>query len=112
MSYTDYKIVIGANAEDLSTQMAEAIADGYQPLGQPLLQWGSFNLAQAVVKGTADGGGAGGSYTLPAATAAALGGVKLAAHQAPSTATDAAGLVTDFNALLTKLQGSGAMAGS
>lgn len=111
MSYTDYKIVVGANAEDLSTQMAEAIADGYQPLGQPILQWGSFNLAQAVVKGTADGG-AGGSYTLPAASAAALGGVKLAAHQAPSTATDAAGLVTDFNALLTKLQGSGAMAGS
>lgn len=112
MSYTDYKVVVGANAEDLSDQVADAIADGYQPLGQPLLQWGSFNLAQAVVKGTADGGGGGGSYTLPKATAAALGGVKLAGHQAASTATDTAGLVTDFNALLTKLQTSGAMADS
>lgn len=112
MSYTDYKVVIGANAEDLSAQVADAIADGYQPLGQPILQWGSFNLAQAVVKGTPDGGGSGGSYTLPEASAGALGGVKLAVYQAASTATDAAGLVTDFNALLTKLQASGAMADS
>lgn len=112
MSYTDYKIVIGTDAEDLSAQMMDAIADGYQPLGQPLLQWGSFNLGQAVVKGTADGGGAGGSYSLPKASAAALGGVKLADHQAASVATDTAGLLADLNALLTKLQASGVMADS
>jgi hypothetical protein len=111
MSYTDYKVVVGTNAEDLTVQVTEAIADGYQPLGQPVLQWGSFNLAQAVVKGSG-GGGDGGSYTLPAATAAALGGVKQATHQAASTASDVAGLVADFNAALTKLQTSGAMASS
>ena len=49
-------------------------------------------------------------YTLPAATDAALGGVKLAANQADSTADSLAGLVTDFNSLLDKLQTAGVMA--
>lgn len=75
-------------------------------------------------------------YTLPAASASALGGVKAAAKgsgdtvevklgtdeklyvpaypaaavQADSTAADAAGLVTDFNALLAKLRAAGLMA--
>lgn len=35
-----------------------------------------------------------------------------AAGQADSTATDAAGLVTDFNALLAKLRAAGLIAGS
>lgn len=47
------------------------------------------------------------TYTLPAATANALGGVKLTAAQADSTATDTAGIVTDFNALLAKLRTAG-----
>ena len=50
------------------------------------------------------------AYTLPAATASALGGVKKAATQADSTATDAEGLVSDFNALLAKLKAAGIMA--
>lgn len=50
------------------------------------------------------------AYTLPAATASALGGVKKAATQADSTATDAEGLVADFNALLAKLKTAGIMA--
>lgn len=49
------------------------------------------------------------AYTLPAATTSALGGVKKAAAQADSTATDVAGLVTDFNALLAKLKAAGIM---
>lgn len=49
------------------------------------------------------------TYTLPAATTAALGGVKKMAAQADSTATDVAGLVTDFNALLAKLKAAGMM---
>ena len=49
-------------------------------------------------------------YTLPAATADALGGVMLAANQADSTATTVAGLKDDFNALLTKLKTAGIMA--
>lgn len=43
------------------------------------------------------------------ATASVVGGVKAAATQAASTATDVAGLVTDFNALLTKLKAAGIM---
>lgn len=45
-----------------------------------------------------------------AATASVVGGVKMAATQAASTATDVALLVTDFNALLTKLKAAGIMA--
>ncbi|MCC8456053.1 head fiber protein [Streptomyces rochei] len=45
-----------------------------------------------------------------AATASVVGGVKQAATQANSTATDAAGVVTDFNALLAKLKAAGIMA--
>ncbi|MFV8869566.1 head fiber protein [Serratia fonticola] len=44
------------------------------------------------------------------ATTLVIGGVKQAATQANSTATDAAGLVTDFNALLAKLKAAGIMA--
>lgn len=44
-----------------------------------------------------------------AATATVVGGVKAAATQADSTASDVAGLVTDFNALLAKLKAAGIM---
>lgn len=47
--------------------------------------------------------------TIPAATTSTIGGVKKMAAQADSTATDVAGLVTDFNALLTKLKAAGMM---
>lgn len=47
----------------------------------------------------------GGGYTLPAASSAAIGGVKMAANVAnagASSATDVAGAVADLNALATK----------
>ncbi|WP_308354332.1 head fiber protein [Serratia marcescens] len=47
---------------------------------------------------------------MTAATASVVGGVKQTATQANSTATDVAGLVTDFNALLAKLKAAGIMA--
>lgn len=47
------------------------------------------------------------AYTLPVATTAKIGGVKMSASQADSVATDATGLVTDFNALLAKLRTAG-----
>lgn len=50
------------------------------------------------------------AYTLPNATASVRGGVLQAVTQAASTATDVAGLVTDFNALLTKMKTAGQMA--
>ena len=88
-------------------------------------------LAGAKIKAdegaTVEGFG-GGSYTLPPATSETLGGVKVGAglsvsedgtlsadgitkaeNQADSTATDAEGLVTDFNALLAKLKAAGLM---
>ena len=49
-------------------------------------------------------------YTLPAAEAAALGGVLLAANQAASAAADVAALTADFNTLLGALKAAGIMA--
>jgi len=47
---------------------------------------------------------------LPAATASASGGITRAPAQANSTATDVAGIVADFNALLAKLRTAGVIA--
>lgn len=44
-----------------------------------------------------------------AATTTTAGTVKQAAAQADSVATDVAGLVTDFNALLAKLRATGVL---
>jgi hypothetical protein len=44
--------------------------------------------------------------------AVAAGDIPVAAHQANSVAADVATLVTDFNALLAKLQAAGLMASS
>lgn len=54
--------------------------------------------------------GAGTPYVLPAATTSVNGGVKMAAAQANTAATDVAGLVTDINALLAKLRAAGLLA--
>lgn len=50
------------------------------------------------------------TFTPPNATTGARGGVLQAAAQANSTATDVAGLVADFNALLAKLRTAGILA--
>jgi hypothetical protein len=50
------------------------------------------------------------AYVLPAAEAAALGGVMLAANQIDSVAATVAGLKDDVNALLAKLKTAGIMA--
>lgn len=51
-----------------------------------------------------------GVVAMPIATSLTLGGVKQAVAQADSTATDVAGLKTDFNALLAKLRTAGILA--
>ncbi|ELY2553685.1 head fiber protein [Cronobacter sakazakii] len=51
----------------------------------------------------------GDSVTIPAATTTAIGGVKKMTSQNASTATDVAGVVTDLNALITKLKAAGMM---
>lgn len=67
---------------------------------------GTSNLAIGTTSTTAKAG----DYAPPAATTAANGTVKMAAAQANSTATDVAGLVADFNALLGKLRTAGIIA--
>lgn len=117
-----YQVIVEQGSAALATAVEAAItADstlapigGVQQLGS---QW-----SQALSSSAAGSSSGGTSYTLPAATADALGGVKLAAHQAnagSSSATDVTTLVTDFNALATKynallaaLQAAGIMASS
>ncbi|WP_353852807.1 head fiber protein [Dehalobacter restrictus] len=48
--------------------------------------------------------------TLEIKQEASVTGLPIAENQADSTATDVAGLVTDFNDLLTKLKAAGLMA--
>lgn len=48
--------------------------------------------------------------TLEILNGASVTGLPIAENQADSTATDTAGLVTDFNALLAKLKAAGLMA--
>ena len=86
-------------------------------------------LPGAVVEGLDGDGGGGSGYTLPAATASTLGGIKVgsglsitaegvlsadgitpAAAQADSEATTIATLKTDFNALLAALRTAGLLA--
>ena len=50
------------------------------------------------------------TFAPPAATASVVGGVKQAAAQANSAATDVAGLLADFNSLLAKLRTAGVLA--
>ncbi|MGI1245165.1 head fiber protein [Raoultella ornithinolytica] len=52
----------------------------------------------------------GDAVSVPAATTTTAGIVKQSAAQADSTATDAAGAVTDLNALLAKLRTAGILA--
>ncbi|EFG6153276.1 hypothetical protein BMO78_001815 [Escherichia coli] len=50
------------------------------------------------------------TFTPPAATESVIGGVKKAATQANSVASDVSGVVADFNSLLAKLNAAGIMA--
>ncbi|MDT3595695.1 head fiber protein [Cronobacter malonaticus] len=51
----------------------------------------------------------GDTVTIPTATTTTIGGVKKMTSQNASTATDVAGVVTDLNALITKLKAAGMM---
>ena len=83
--------------------MAETKADVI-----PLFKGGMARVDEDKADGKGVVLGGGGSYTLPAATTAALGGVK----KTPAVATvaalaDAATIVTAFNDLVTKLRAAG-----
>lgn len=59
MAYTNYMIVKGDTAANLSSKVIELMALGWQPFGTPIPQ-GSAAVQQALVQGTPDGGGSGG----------------------------------------------------
>ncbi|MCO8160961.1 DUF1737 domain-containing protein [Pseudomonas sp. 21LCFQ010] len=65
MSYTHYETVFADHADELQDKMTAKISDGWQPYGNPIcitLQQThkTFQLVQAIVKGTPDGGGGSG----------------------------------------------------
>ena len=113
------KLVIGGTATVTGTL---AIAEGATVTGlaaDPLLAATATALGgiKAATKGAGDtveckiDGTSSKLYVAPtaAAKADAAGVVKMVANQADSTATEVAGLVTDFNALLAKLKAAGIM---
>ena len=75
--------------------------------GDTLVIGGKLVIKEGAEVEGMDGGG---SSVIPAATANSLGGVKLAANQAASEATELSGLVTAFNSLLSALKAAGIMA--
>lgn len=120
MAITGYQLLSAQTPGALEISVNAAIAAGYVPLGGPIRPALTQNTLQAVTLGSADSGGT--SYTLPAATSSALGGVKLAGYVAntgtstATTVTDAVSdlntLATNVNAILAALQAAGIMAAS
>lgn len=55
MPITAYKVLVQSSVSSLDSLVSAAIADGWQPQGGPVNS--DNKLCQAVVKGTADGGG-------------------------------------------------------
>lgn len=55
MAITAYKVLTQNSSVSLDTLVDQHIAEGWQPIGGPVLS--GTALSQAVVKGTADGGG-------------------------------------------------------
>lgn len=121
MAITGYQILSAQTPGALEISVNAAIAAGYVPLGGPIRPALTQNTLQAVTLGSADSG-SGTSYTLPAATSSALGGVKLAGYVAntgtstATTVTDAVSdlntLATNVNAILAALRAAGVMAAS
>lgn len=98
MSYSDYKIIVAGDANNLTRKISSALADGYQVYGPPNLQWGSSNLAQAVVKGSAEGGG-GGPVTVDAIADAGTAGKDILKSTTAADGQKALGLVETVNAV-------------
>ncbi|WP_397452515.1 DUF1737 domain-containing protein [Pseudomonas sp. NA-150] len=57
MAYTEYNAVVADDAASLVLKLTARIAEGWQPFGSPVSITEGFQVLQAVVKGSADGGG-------------------------------------------------------
>ncbi|MCQ9426695.1 DUF1737 domain-containing protein [Pseudomonas sp. LJDD11] len=65
MAYTHYETVLADSSDSLNALMASRVREGWQPYGNPIcIQLDQthkrFQLVQAIVKGTPDGGGGSG----------------------------------------------------
>lgn len=90
-------LVYGTKLIDLSTGQSVSFADIISGAG------GGGSVAWADITGKPT------TFAPVAATATVVGGVKAAATQADSAATDVEGLVGNFNELLAKLKAAGIM---
>lgn len=93
MAYTDYAAVVADNAQLLVAQLQERIAAGWQPYGSPVSITEGFQVLQAIVKGSADGGeGAGAVSSESISDASVIGKTLLtAADKAAALAAIGAG---------------------
>lgn len=110
MALTAYENLVAQDPAALAALVLTAAGTGWVPLGGVQYDPTNLRFIQTMVKGDVAGApGTGDVYTLPAAATGAIGGVLLAPAQVASVAADVPTLVTDFNALLTKLRASGVL---
>lgn len=106
-----YKLLVGASGTDISSITAigkQLIDSANAAAARTAIGAGTSSLAIGTTSATAKAGDwKPASTDLPAATASAIGGVKMAAAMADLTA---APTQADFNGLLAKLRTSGALA--
>lgn len=105
-SIQKYSVVVTDTLDAINTAAAGSGGGGS-------VTWASITgkpTTFAPIIGTTSTTAKAGDYTPPNASTSVKGIVNQAATQANSTATDAAGVVTDFNALLAKLRTAGLLA--
>jgi len=111
IALTGYKLLVGASGTDISSITAigkQLIDSANAAAARTAIGAGTSSLAIGTTSATAKAGDwKPASTDLPAASAAAIGGVKMAAAMADLTA---APTQADFNGLLAKLRTSGALA--
>lgn len=95
--------VTSADITDASTVGKAVLTAADAATARTAIGAGTSSLALGTTSSTAKAG----DYAPAAASTTVSGIVKQAAAQADSTATDAAGIVTDLNALLAKLRTAG-----
>lgn len=103
--------ITSSQITDATTVGKSVLTAADQAAARTAIGAGTSNLAIGTTSTTALAGNTTipPAYTLPAATTSVIGGVKKLAAQADSTATDVAGLLADFNALLAKARTAGLM---
>lgn len=92
MAVTSYSLITSLSASDFASQIADAIAAGYQPLGKPSIlpdKSGGYRYSQAMTVGSVDSGV--GTNGLQVATVALTSANILALNATPITLVAAPG---------------------